>query len=376
MGNRVMLVERDRLMLEKLTQVVQGTNGFELVARYQSISDALGQGTIFNPNLILLDIEEQNSVALIADFLKVYPKAAILCMGEKWKAESASHIVQAGARGYIIKPFTGLELQEAVDTFVKLGTEAGCETLVFFSPKGKSGKTTLIANLATALARKTHEQVGIIDADLQFGDMSVFFNLAPKTTIVEAARDAKFLSPVTLHPYFMPVMQNVSVLCGTATPNLIDKVSIRRLENIISMSRSLFRYLLIDVPPGFNPTSIAAAEQSNTTFLVSMINDAYEIDHMKRALEIFKDWEDYQERVKAIFTRVEPCNSQSQQELARQLGYPVTAIIPNEYGIVSDAADNGKMATDIRPDSPLAQSVDRLADEITGRGHRIRWSAS
>ena len=142
------------------------------------------------------------------------------------------------------------------------------------------------------------------------------------------------------------------------------------------MSRSLFRYLLIDVPPGFNPTSIAAAEKSNTTFLVSMINDAYEIDHMKRALEIFKDWEDYQERVKAIFTRVEPCNSQSQQELARQLGYPVTAIIPNEYGIVSDAADNGKMATDIRPDSPLAQSVDRLADEIMGRGHRIRWSAS
>ena len=88
MGNRVMLVERDRLMLEKLTQVVQGTNGFELVARYQSISDALGQGTIFNPNLILLDIEAQNSVALIADFLKVYPKAAILCMGENYKASA------------------------------------------------------------------------------------------------------------------------------------------------------------------------------------------------------------------------------------------------------------------------------------------------
>ena len=376
MINRVLLVERDRLMLEKLTQVVQGTNGFELVARYQSISDALGQGAIFNPNLILLDIEKQNSVALIADFLKVYPKASILCMGEKWQAESASHIVKAGARGYIIKPFTGVELQEAVDTFAKMGSESGCETLVFFSPKGKSGKTTLIANLAVALARKTHEQVGIIDADLQFADMAVFFNLAPKSTIVEATRDAKFLSPITLHSYYMPVTQNVSVLCGTETPNLSDKVSIRRLENIISMSRSLFRYLLIDVPPGFNPTSIAAAEKSNTTFLVSMINDAYEIDHTKRALEIFKDWENYEDRVKAIFTRVEPCNSQSKQNLSDRLGYPVTAIIPNEYGIVSDAADNGKMASDIRPDSPLARSVDHLADEITGRGHRIRGDKS
>ncbi|MCR5438363.1 MAG: response regulator receiver protein, partial [Selenomonas sp.] len=112
------------------------------------------------------------------------------------------------------------------------------------------------------------------------------------------------------------------------------------------------------------------------TFLVSMINDAYEIDHTKRALEIFKDWDNYEERVKAIFTRVEPCNSQSKQNLSDRLGYPVTAIIPNEYGIVSDAADNGKMASDIRPDSPLARSVDHLADEITGHGRRIRWDKS
>ena len=373
MAYRVLMVEHDRLMLEKLTVVVNDTPGFELAVRYQAVSDALGQGQMFNPNLILLDVENRNAVALIADFQKAYPYADILCMGEKWRAESASHIVQAGARGYIIKPFTGVELQEAVDTFNKLGSEAGCETLVFCSPKGKSGKTTLIANLAVALGRKTHEQVGIIDADLQFGDMAVFFNLAPQTTIVEATRDERFLSPVTLHPYYMPVTQNVSVLCGTAAPNLIDKVAIESFENVITMSRSLFRYLLIDVPPGFNPTSIAAAEQSTTTFLVSMVNGAYEIAHMKNALEIFKDWDDYEERVKTIFTRVEPCNAESQQNLSQQLGYKVTAIIPNEYSIVSDAADNGKMATDLKPDSPLAKSVDRLADDIIGRKHRIRW---
>ena len=376
MGYRILMVEHDRLMLEKLTVVVQDTPGFELAARFQSISDALGQGQMFNPNLILLDVEKNNAVSLIIEFQKAYPHADILCMGEKWRAESASHIVQAGACGYIIKPFTGVELQEAVNTFTKIGSEAGCETMVFFSPKGKSGKTTLLANFAVSLARKTHERVGIIDADLQFGDMAVFFNLTPQTTIVEAARDAKFLSPVTLRPYYMPVTQNVSVLCGTATPNFIDRVSISQFESIISMSRSVFRYLLIDVPAGFNRTSIAAAEQSGTTFLVSMINGAYELDHMKRTLEIFKDWSDYEDRVKIILTRVEPCNAQSQQDLSHKLEYPVTAIIPNEYAVVSDAADNGKMATDIKPDSSLAQCVDKLAEKVIGRKHRIQWEAS
>ena len=353
---RVMLVEKDRLMLEKLSAVIERTPGFTMAVRYQSKQDALGQGRMFDPNLILLDIDNENAIPLIESFHQSYPNADILGMAAEWRP----------ARGCLIKPFTGVELQEAVREFVTEGSEKDCETLVFFSPKGKSGKTTLIANLAEALARRSHEQVGIIDADLQFGDMAVFFNLAPKSTIVEAARDVRFLSPVTLKRYYVPVSERVHVLCGTTKPNYIDKVSIPQLENIIRMSKSLFRYLLIDVPPGFNPTSIAAAENSSVTYLCAMINGAYEMDHMRRALQIFQDWDDADERAKVIFTRVSPCTEQKRRELENELGHPVAAIIPNEYLVVSQAADNGQMATELQPDNPLAKSVDRLAEQIIG----------
>lgn len=166
--------------------------------------------------------------------------------------------VQAGASGYLIKPFTYNGLKEAIKIYTANGMEMDCHAMTFFSPKGKSGKTTLIANLAMAISRTTGEQVGIIDADLQFGDMAVFFNLEPQSTIVEAARDASFLSPLDLRSYYTKVNDKVSVLCGTKTPSLIDRVAIDSLEAVIKMSRSLFKYLLIDVPAGFNPTSIAA----------------------------------------------------------------------------------------------------------------------
>lgn len=363
---RVMMVEKDRLMLEKLTAVIDRTPGFAMAARYQSTNDAIGQGRMFDPNLILLDIDHADAVPLIEAFHKAYKSADILCMAEEWRPESATHLIAAGARGCLVKPFTGVELQEAVREFAKAGMEQNCETLVFFSPKGKSGKTTLIANLAGALARRTHEQVGIIDADLQFGDMAVFFNLQPKSTIVEAARDIRFLSPVTLKRYFVPVSERVHVLCGTTRPNYIDKVSIPQLEGIIRMAQGIFRYLLIDVPQGFNPTSIAAAEDSTVTYLCAMVNGAYELDHMRKALEIFKDWDNVEERAKVIFTRVSPCTEEKRRELETKLGYPVTAIIPNEYLVVSHAADNGQMATEIKPDNPLARSVDRLAEQIVG----------
>lgn len=234
-------------------------------------------------------------------------------------------------------------------------------TITFFSPKGKSGKTSLMANLAIALARQTGEKVGIIDADLQFGDVTVFFDLQPKTTIVEAARDSDYLTPVLLKSCYTTVSDRVYALCGTRSPTLIDKVAIPSLEKVIRLSKSLFRYLLIDVPQGFNPTSIAAAELSDITYLVTMLNGGYELTHIRRSLEIFQAWPDCQQRVKTIFTRVEPCNEESGQRIARIVGYPVEAIIPNAYMTVSKAADDGRMAMELEPNSPLAERINRLA---------------
>ena len=365
MEYNVMLVEGNRLVLEQLANVIRNTEGFQLAARYQDPMDALGQGAVFKPNLILLDVEQGNGMDLLKDFLQAFPNVPVICLGDHWQSEVASRMVQEGARGYLVKPFTSEELSEAVDTFGKSGMEVASQVIAFFSPKGKSGKTTLIANLAMSLAQKSGAPVGIIDADLQFGDMSVFFNLEPQSTIVEAVRDVDFLSPISLNNYFLPVTDKVKVLCGTKNPSLNDKVEISPLEKMVNMSKSLFRYVLVDIPPGFNPTSIAICEASDITYLVAMVNGG-------RSLEIFEDWEDYSERVKTIFTRVTPCDISSQQLLESMTGYPVEAIIPNEYMVVSNAADNGRMALDIEPDSQLTRSINRLADKIIGR-KRIRW---
>ena len=108
-------------------------------------------------------------------------------------------------------PFhSGDELLAAVKNLGRSGQGIASDVMAFFSPKGKSGKTTLIANLALTLAQKTGDPVAVIDADWQFGDMAVFFNLTPQSTIVEAVRDIRFLSPFTLNSYF----GGFTTLCG------------------------------------------------------------------------------------------------------------------------------------------------------------------
>lgn len=374
MQHRVILVESNRLMLERLSSVVRNTKDFELVARYQQPGDALGQGGVFKPNMILLDIDESDNVsALIEEFTTTFKDASVICMSAKWAPSDSEAMAGAGARGFLIKPFTSEELQEAIKTFEKTGISAGSNVIAFFSPKGKSGKTTLIANLGMALAQKTGQQVGVIDADLQFGDMSVFFNLAPKTTLMEAVRDINFLSPVTLNSYFLPIAENLRVLCGTRRPEYAEMVDIKAFTEVVGMARSIYRYVLVDIPSGFTPISIATAEASDITYLVAMINGTFEIQHMKRALEIFKAWPDYRERVKTIFTRVEPCNAEEQEKLAESMEYPVASVIPNEYMLVSSAANNGQMAILVQPEARFAQMVNKLADDIIGTKSHVRW---
>ena len=372
MAYRVLLVEGNQQMLERLSGVIRSARDFELAARYQRAGDALGQGSVFKPDIVLVDIDGDDNVSLLQDFVTAFSDASVFCLSARWTPRDSEVIAGAGARGFLIKPFTADELQDAVETFAKTGISAGAEVLSFFSSKGKSGKTTLIANLGFALAQKTGQQVGIIDADVQFGDMAVFLNVAPKTTILEASRDINFLSPVTLNGYFSPVADNLRVLCGTSRPEYAELIEIKNFTEVISMARSMFRYILIDLPQGFNPISIAAAEASDVTYHTAMINGGFEIQHMQRALEIFKAWPDYEKRVKTIFTRVSPCDKEEQHKLSQTLGYPVAAIIPNEYMLVSAAANNGQMAMRVEPDSMFAQTVNRLADDITGKTH-IRW---
>jgi len=372
MAYRVILVESNRLMLERLSSVVRNTKDFELVSRYERAGDALGQGAMFKPNLILLDIDEADNLSMLEDFTQSFPNADVICLSAKWAPSDSESIARAGAKGFLIKPFTSEELQEAIRTFNKSKLSVGSDVIAFFSPKGKSGKTTLIANLGMALAQKTGQQVGVIDADLQFGDMSVFFNLSPKTTVMEAVRDINFLSPVTLNSYFLPIAENLRVLCSTKRPEYAEMVDIKAFTEVVDMARSIYRYVLIDIPSGFTPISIATAEASDTTYLVSMINGTFEIQHMRRALEIFKAWPDYEDRVRTVFTRVEPCDSSEQNKLAEALGYPRVAVIPNEYMLVSSAANNGQMAILEQPDSKFARFVNQLADEIIGSKAHVR----
>lgn len=365
---RFVLIEKDSMMSQRLVKVIENVEEFSLVGAFANLKSA--EAAIKeNPNVVLLDIDDDDidEIVLIRQCKAMFAKADIICLGRTWEEVMAAILFKNGCKGYMAKPFSEKELIRIINSMEKSSIDKLCSVSAFFSPKGKMGRTTLIANLAATLSTKWEQRVLVIDADVHFSDLSVFFNVEPTTTIVEASRDANFLTVSNIEEYFTAVNENLNLLAGTISPEAAEYVTPESLAVIIQLARKSYQFILIDLPPAFNPMSIAAMEEADNVFLVSMINGTYEMENAQRSMEIFKCWEDFNERVNSIFTRVWPYTEKERLNLEEKLGYPLCLIVPNAYTLISSTVNSGVMAVVEDPKSEFAESVATLANRLCHR---------
>lgn len=367
---KFVLIEQSSSMQERLAKVITKIEEFQLIGTFKNLK--LSESVInAMPDIILLDIDNENEsideIILVRQCKKMFPKSGIICISKVWAEKLAAVLFKEGCKNYIVKPFTEKELMRIILSMDKNGIDRLCSVSTFFGPKGKSGRTSIIANLAMALSTKWDQSVAVIDADIQFSDMAVFFNIEPVSTIVEATRDINFLTPVTLDEYFTPVNEKLKVLCGTKSPEMAEYVDAEALVKLINMTRRMYQFVLIDVPPAFNAMSISSMEESDNVFVVAMINGTYEMENTRRSMDIFKVWDDFDEKVNTIFTRVWPYTEKEKSNLEKKLGYPLCLIVPNEYTLISSSVNSGVMAVEEEPDSEFAESIGVFANRLCHR---------
>ena len=360
---RVILVEHDAHMLSELAGALRASSVFDLAAAYQETEPALGRSSVFRPNLFLVDVDHPESLEYLSRFSELFPKASVLGLMEQWDADLADRALEAGVMGCILKPFHAEDVVSAMELYKRRGQPKPARTFAFFSPKGRSGRTTLASILAMELARMSGEAVCLIDADLQFGDLPMFFDVRPPHNVVEATHDVKLLTPSTLEPYFERVGNGVWLLSSPVRPEHAELVEVESLVDVVHMAGTLFRYVLVDLPAGFNPISIAVSDFADTDFLMTMLNSGQEIRHMSRSMSLFQVQHRYGKRVYSLFTRVNPCTEEQRKKIEASYGHVVDDILPNEYRVTATTS-SGRLAKELPVELPLIQYISRIAQDI------------
>ena len=365
MAYRVIIVEDEPEMLDDIVATLRKSPDFEIASTYKTANAAINPSSMFQPDLFLLDIEEEGTLEILPDFVQKFTGAYILGMMDQWDPSIARQALAGGVTGCVLKPFTAKEILEYIQLYSVRGQRKPACLISFFSPKGRAGRTTLAAILALLLAEKTGERVALIDADLQFGDLPIFFDIEPQRTVVDATQDIKLLTPVTFAPYFHTIKDGVSLLSSPDRPEYAELVAPEALTEVVQMSQNIFRYVMVDLPSGFNPLALNICRISDLVLVVTMINSGFEINHTKKAMEMFEAQKEigYNRTVRTVFTRVNPFTEEERIKIALQLGYPVDAIIPNEYRMIS-VANSGRLAQGLPMDTLLMKTISDIADRI------------
>ncbi|MFD5865271.1 CpaE family protein [Agromyces sp. NPDC127015] len=148
--------------------------------------------------------------------------------------------------------------------------EAGVptEAIAVVAPKGGQGKTTIAINLATGLAEVAPNSVVLVDADLQFGDITAALALKPEGTIVDAVADAA-IDELVLKTTLTHHDDGFFVVASAPSPELGDQVAPAALAELITRLRATFRYVVIDTTPGLGEHTLVTLEHVTDAVFVS-----------------------------------------------------------------------------------------------------------
>ncbi len=166
-----------------------------------------------------------------------------------------------------------------------LGIEGPAQVIQVTSPGVRDGKTTMVANLAVAIAR-TGQRVIVVDCDLRRPRMHHLYgqeNRAGLTSVV--------IGRVPLASAMTPVANEPNVLLlpsGPRPPNPSELLSSKRTAEIIDALRQAADIVLLDCPPVLPVTdALVSAAHADVTLLVCRAG-VTDRRNLSRALELLR----------------------------------------------------------------------------------------
>lgn len=276
----------------------------EVVAEAENGEIAIKLAEKLYPDIILMDINMPvlDGISATEKIALSVPSSGVIIMSVQGEQEYLKKAMMAGAREYMIKPFSSDELAQTVRRVYEfekkrklqlVSTEKGARVhkepkiITIFSTKGGVGKTTIGTNLAVGIARETGARVALVDLDLQFGDVAVMLNVIPKRTITELIQEVSSLDANVLETFLVPHQSGIKILPAPTRPEYAELITASHIEKILDLLKTNYDYIIVDTPAFFHETNLTAIEMCDQILLIISM-ELPTIKNVKLGLEVLE----------------------------------------------------------------------------------------
>ncbi len=349
--------------------------------------EALRLAEALRPDVVLMDINMPGMDGIRATELltEQFPEVAVVIISIQGEHEYLRRAMAAGARDYLVKPFSSSELAETIRRAgasqkkrqarfagrppgsAAEAARASGRLVVFFSTKGGVGRTTLACNLAVALAQQTGRRVVLVDLDLRGGDVPVHLNLDSRGTIGDLAQESDLADPSLLESYLVPHFSGVKVLLAPGDVAAGEAVTAEQAGEILQSLKTNYDYVLVDTPASFEGPVARALEMADR-IIVPVTQELAAMKHARVNADILQR-ANLHLKMRVVLNRM--CTGGiSPRDLEKTLNLALWHTVPAQEAVVLAAVNRGVPFVLAEPGSAVAGSVfelaGRLAAELAG----------
>lgn len=397
---RVLIVDDIADTRENLKKLLLFEKGIEVVGAAASGEQGIELGRQLRPDVVLMDINMPgiDGITAAETISREVPGVQIIMMSVQGEADYLRRSMLAGAREFLIKPFSADELAASIRRVHALGRPAPAPAAIpqfgsfsdgptgapvnsipgvtgpfapappragvviaVFGAKGGVGASVLVTNLAIALHEATGKaRVAVVDGDLQFGDVGVLLNLNNERSIVELCEhideiDAQYLSDV-----MATHASGIKALLAPPSPEMADLVTADHLKRILALLRNEFDYVLIDTATSFGEITLTLLDLADNVLLVTTT----EIPAIKNArlfFEISNQLKYDEEKVLLILNKYDSRGGITATAIQDSIKHPVVATVSRDDRTVNAAMNQGLPFVVSQPRSQVSLDLFGLA---------------
>lgn len=382
---RVLIVDDLPETRENVRKLLQFESDVEVVAQAGDGEQAVQLAEKHQPDVVLMDINMPGKDGISASqaITRIVPKAQIIIMSVQSEADYLRRAMLAGARDFLMKPFSGDELMAAIrrvyqsrPTIVTVqqvvsGGDAGASKasqtegsiIGVYSPKGGSGCTTIAVNLAITLAQKGRKVV-LVDGCLQFGDVGITLNMRTTKSILDLTDRVNELEADLVTSVLLDHDSGLKVLLPPAQAADAEYVTAEHLGAIVHRLSEMFEYVIVDTPSGLTEHTLTVLDVATKILLVAH-QSLSSLTNIKRFLDVLDQIPSFEsQKITLLVNRASDKLGISVKTVSNTLKRPVVAAIMNDDMAFVQAADKGDPIVILARGKPLVEPFRKLADNL------------
>lgn len=385
---RLLIVDDIPETRENLRKLLFFESDIDVVGAATNGEEGIQMALEMQPDIVLMDINMPGVDGITASerISQQVPFCQIIMMSVQGEADYLRRSMLAGAREFLIKPFSSDELVSSIRRVYQLGAsrrqamptlaqapagptamattpqERG-KVVTIFSAKGGVGCSTIAVNTAIALQQNAASKVVLVDTSLQFGDVGVLLNLYASRTLADLSAHIEELDNELIDDILIAHSSGVKTLLAPPRPEMADTVTAALVTDVLERLRHMFDIIIVDTSSVLDDLVLSVLDVSDKIIVVTT-PEIPAIKNAKLFFEVTEALEYDRDRTMFILNKVDKRINIRAEDIEANIKYKIEAQLPLDERSVTTAVNQGVPYVLGDKNSLLTQATVALANHL------------